>query len=128
MPVKASWFDDAHTIVHIEFSDPWTLADLSAGIQTGRQLMSSVDHTVDAIWDGTNTKGAPSNVFSHFMVANEDTEIPANQRFVIVVVRSAFLHTFASTAKRLLPRITRNMHITNSLQAAEQKIEALRKA
>ncbi len=128
MPVSASWFDDANTIVRIEFTDPWNMTELSQAIQASRQLMSSVNHTVDSIWDGTNTKGAPSKLWSHFMVANEDTEIPANQRYVIVVVHSAFLHTFAATAKRLLPRITRNMHITNSLQAAEQKLETLRGA
>jgi hypothetical protein len=126
MPVSATWHDEAHTIVRVEFSDPWNMTELSQAIQTSRQLMSSVGYTVDAIWDGTATKGAPSNLFSHFMMPNEDTEIPANQRFVIVVVHGTFLQTFVGMAKRLLPRITRKMHITHSLQDADRKIAALR--
>jgi len=126
MSVTASWNDEAHTIVRVEFVDPWNMTELSQAIQVSRQLMSSVSHTVDAIWDSTATNGAPSNLFSHFMMPNEDTKIPGNQRYVVVVVHGAFLKTFAGMAKRLLPQITKNMYITSSLQAAEQKIEALR--
>jgi hypothetical protein len=126
MPVSTTWHDDTHTIVRVEFSDPWNMTELSRAIQVSRQLMGSVDYIVDAIWDGTGTSGAPSNLFSHFMLPNEDTEIPTNQRFVVVVVRGAFLQTFVGLAKRLLPRITKNMYITHSLQDANQKITTLR--
>ena len=127
MPISATWYDDAKTIVRVEFNDPWTMVELSQAIQVSRQLMSSVPYTVDAIWDGTGTKGGPSNILSHFMMPNEDTKIPPNQGVVVVVVRGAFLQTFVSFAKRLLPQITRNMHITNSLQAADEKIALLRR-
>jgi len=126
MPVSAIWHDEAHTIVRVEFRDPWNMTELSQAIQGSRQLMSSVSYIVDAIWDGTGTKGAPSNLFSHFMMPNEDTKIPDNQRYVVVVVRGAFLQTFVGMAKRLLPQITKKMHITHSLEDAEAKIAALR--
>ncbi len=102
------------------------MADLRSGIQVSRALLASVEHTVDAIWDGTETNGAPSNLFSHFMIPNEDTEIPPNQGVVVVVVNTAFLKSFVAMAKRLLPRITRNMHITHDLPSAEAKIAVLR--
>ncbi len=126
MPVSAAWNDEAHTIVRVEICDPWNMSELSQAIQVSRQLMGSVSYTVDAIWDGIGTKGAPSNLFSHFMMPNEDTKIPSNQRYVVVVVRGAFLQTFVGMGKRLLPQITKNMHITSSLDAAEQKIMTLR--
>jgi hypothetical protein len=110
----------------VKFVDPWTLADMRSAIRESRELLTSVDHTVDVIWDGTETGGAPSNLFSHFMFPNEDTDIPENQGAVIVVVQTSFLRSFAALGKRLLPRITRNMHITTNLPAAEAKIEALR--
>jgi hypothetical protein len=56
------------------------------------------------------------------MTPNADTRIPANQGAVIAIVRGTFLQTFASFAKRLLPRIT------TSLEEAEQKLKALRAA
>jgi len=126
MPVSATWHDDAHTIVRVEFRDPWNMVELSEGIRVSRQLMDSVSYTVDAIWDSTRTKGIPANLFSHFMMPNEDTKIPANQGAVVVVVHGALLQTFAGMAKRLLPQITKNMHITNNLQAADAKIVLLR--
>ena len=126
MPVSTTWHDQAHTIVRVEFRDPWSMAELSEAIRVSRQLMGSVSYTVDAIWDGTGIKGAPSNLFSHFMLPNEDTKIPTNQGAVVVVVHGAFLQTFAGLAKRLIPQITKNMHITHSLQAADEKITVLR--
>ncbi|MBI1257987.1 MAG: hypothetical protein GC204_10985 [Chloroflexi bacterium] len=126
MPLSTTWYDEAKTIVRIEFQDPWNMTELSQAIQASRELMESVSYTVDAIWDGTGTKGGPSNILSHFMMPNEDTKIPTNQGVVVVVVRGAFLQTFVSLAKRLLPQITRQMHITNSLQAAGEKIALLR--
>jgi hypothetical protein len=125
MPVMTHWHDQANSVIRVEFSDPWTLTELSSGIQSSRQLMSSVDHTVDAIWDGTKTKGAPSNMLSHFMFPNNDTIVPPNQGAVIVIVNGMFLRQFAIIAKRLMPQITRNMHITTSLPDAEKKIKSM---
>lgn len=126
VPISASWYDDDQTIVIIRFEDPWELRDLSEAIQVSRQLIGSVEYTVDAIWDGTATNGAPSNIFSHFMVPNDDTTVPLNQGLVVVVVNTAFLKSFAALAKRLLPRITKHMHIVTNMQAAEAKIETVR--
>lgn len=126
MPVSATWYDDACTIIIVRLHDPWTLADLSAAISESRRLSSSTNSMVDLIWDATETSGAPSNIVSHFMFTSEDTNIPANQGAVIVVVRTTFLKSFVALAKRLLPRITRNMHIVADLPAAEVKIAALR--
>src|SRR4051812_5124639 len=78
VPVRASWYDDAHTIAIVRIQDPWTMAELSGAIRDSRALFASVDTTVDVIWDGSETNGAPSNLFSHFMIPNEDTEIPVN--------------------------------------------------
>lgn len=128
MPVITNWHDEANSVIRVEFSDPWTLTELSSGIQTSRQLMGGVTHTVDVIWDGTKTKGAPSNMLSHFMFPNQDTIIPENQGAVVVVVNGMFLRQFALIAKRLMTQITKNMHIATSLTDAEKKIESLRES
>ncbi len=126
MPVSARWYNDAKTAVYVEFSDPWTLTELSTALKQSRALMSSVDYSVDAIWDSSKTSGMPKNILSHFMVSNADTDIPDNQRAVVVIVHGMFLQSFAGMAKRLLPRITKNMHITSSLQDADKKLRSLR--
>jgi hypothetical protein len=128
MTVHARWHNEDHTIVRVQFSDPWTLPELSAALQEARQLLESVHYPVDAIWDGADAKTVPNNVLSHFMLSRQDSEPPANQRTLVVVARSTLLKTFVSSAKRLMPHATKNMYMTDSLDAAEQKIEMLQAA
>lgn len=126
MPVVTEWYDSAQNAIRIAISDPWTINDLSDGIRASRNLMASVDYSVDAIWDASGTKGAPSNMLSHFMLPNQDSIIPNNQGSVVVVVNNMFLKQFVMIAKRLMPHTTKNMHIVNSLPDAEKKLENLR--
>jgi hypothetical protein len=125
MPVNAYWHNDSRTIVCVQISDPWTVSELSAAIQESRQLQESVRHQVDAIWDGTDTKTVPHNLLSHFMLTRQNSQPPPNQRALVVVARTTLLKTFISSAKRVMPHATKNMHVTESIEAAEQKLNAL---
>lgn len=124
MPVQAHWHNDDHTIVRILITDPWTLPELSDALQEARRLQESVHYPVDAIWDGTTVKTVPNNVLSHFMLSRQDSQPPANHRTLVVVARSTLLKTFISSARRLMPYATKNMYVTDSLEAAEQKLKA----
>jgi hypothetical protein len=126
MPVVTEWYDSAQNAIRIAISDPWTINDLSDGIRASRNLMSSVDYSVDAIWDASQTKGAPSNMLSHFMLPNEDSIVPKNQGTVVVVVNNMFLKQFVMIAKRLMPHTTKNMFVVGSLPDAEKKLDSLR--
>lgn len=126
MPVMTEWHDSTQNTIRLAISDPWTINDLSDGIRASRKLMSSVDYSVDAIWDASETKGAPSNMLSHFMLPNEDSLIPKNQGTVVVVVNNMFLKQFVMIAKRLMPHTTKNMFIVASLFDAEKKLQSLR--
>lgn len=126
MPVMTEWHDSAQNTIRLAISDPWTINDLSDGIRASRNLMGSVNYSVDAIWDASQTKGAPSNMLSHFMLPNQDSIIPNNQGAVVVVVNNMFLKQFVMIAKRLMPHTTKNMHIVSTLPDAEKKLETLR--
>jgi hypothetical protein len=126
MPVNANWHNETHTIVRVQISDPWTLPELAAAIQESRQMQDSVSHQVDAIWDSSDAKTVPNNLLSHFMLSSQNTKVPRNQRAVVVVARSTLLKTFVHSAKRVMPQVTKNVHLTETIEAAEQKLSALR--
>lgn len=128
MPVSAAWHDAAKTIVRLDFGAPWTLAELGEAVRESRGMISSAARTVDVIWDATHAGGIPSNVITHFLLNLEIVQVPANQGAVIVVANSMFLQNFARLAKRSLPKITRNMHITDTLAAADALLDSLREA
>jgi hypothetical protein len=126
MPVTIHWHDESKTILRMPITDPWTLAEMNAAAVQSRQMMATVDHKVVLIMDALETNGFPKNVFSHFATNTKESDLPINQEAVIVVVRGALLQAFVSTAKRILPHLTRRMHMADSLAAAEAKIAALR--
>ena len=128
MPISVAWHDDGKTIVRLVFDAPWTLAELGDAVRESRALITSVPRMVDVIWDATEAGGVPRNVITHFLLNLEIVQIPANQGAVIVVARSTFLQNFARLAKRSLPKITRNMHIVDTLANAEALIASLREA
>lgn len=128
MPVSVAWHDEARTIVRLNLISPWTLAELGDAVRASREMITSIPGTVDVIWDATEAGSLPSNVITHFLLNLEIVQVPANQGAVVVVAHSTFLQTFARLAKRSLPKITRNMHITDTLPNADALIGSLRAA
>jgi hypothetical protein len=126
MPVSACWHDEACTILRLDIQSPWSLPELSAALTQCRSLMSSVEHPVDVIWDASQAHSLPQNMISHFILHSEDAQVPSNQAAVIVIVRTTLLRSFALLAKRALPNVTRNMHVTATLKEAEAIINSLR--
>ena len=128
MPAATAWHDEARTIIHMQISDPWTLPDLTAATQESYRLMAQVTNSVDLIMDFSRTTGLPRNVFSHYATHTTEASLPANQGFVLVIVRGTLLQTFAGMAKRILPNVTRKMYVVDSLAAADTKIASLRES
>jgi hypothetical protein len=126
MPITVSWHNEAHTILYLGIRDPWTLTDLGESIEASYTMMRSTDAEVDTIWDASETSGIPRNVLSYFMLRGANLKVPANQRAVVVVARSAFLKSFLSASRRALSSRTRMMYIVDDLEAAERCIESLR--
>lgn len=126
MPITVRWYDDDQTIIHMPISDPWTITDLTLATQESYRMMAQVGHTVDLIMDASETTGIPRNILSHFATNTTEATLPTNQGFVLVVVRNTLLQTFVSMAKRILPHITRKMHMADSLPGAVGKIMRLR--
>lgn len=126
MPVTIDWHDEAKTILRMPISDPWTLAEMNQASEESRKMMSTVSHPVVLIMDASETKGFPKNIFSHYATNTKEADLPRNQEAVIVVVRGPLLQAFVSTAKRILPQITKKMHMADTLDKAEFTIARLR--
>jgi hypothetical protein len=51
MPVTNNWYDDAQTILKVDYDGRWTWDEFFAGADKGRELAKSVGHRVDYILD-----------------------------------------------------------------------------
>ncbi len=66
MPVTTRWVDTDHTIICVEFVDPWMWDEYAANRQTGlHAMLDDVSHPVHFIYDLTCAQTVPPNSLSH---------------------------------------------------------------
>jgi hypothetical protein len=124
MPVTTEWYDDTQTILHMRFTEPWTISEMSEAIHAARLNMQDVAHMVDLIFDIGQVQRIPANIITHFALSREDSHTASNQRYVVVVVQNRYISSLVAVSKRMLPAITQKMLMVNTLDEA---IEVLRK-
>ncbi len=72
MPVANNWYDDAQTIVKVDYEGQWTWDEFFAAADKGRALANSVSHRVDYILDmqkGTVPSGGSTLTNSRTVMA-----------------------------------------------------------
>ena len=65
MTVQIYWDNDDKTIVRLDFRDSWTWDEAEAAVAKNTRMLDSVDHTVHAILDMSQSVDAPPLALTH---------------------------------------------------------------
>jgi|GEM_PF-3136748 hypothetical protein len=128
MPVTIAWYDDTQTILHMHFTEPWTISEMSEAIHEVRLNMQDVAHMVDLVFDIGQVQRIPPNIITHFALSRDDSHTASNQRYVVVVVQNRYISSLVSVSKRMLPAITQKMLMVATLDEAIELLHQRREA
>lgn len=116
MSVTAKWLDDSKTVVLREFSNNWTWDDFYQAQNHVVEMLNSVDHKVDQVFDFSQSRALPPNVITH--IGNSGRNMPDNRGKSIVILQSTFYQTLYRVISRIFPAIAKNVIITDTREKA----------
>lgn len=118
MPIRTEWYNAEKTILLEAFEGEWTVEDYRHLIDEAHQRLSTVQHTVHIIVDGTrNCARLPSNMLRSglsYAVHN----LPANQGITVFVSIDTITEMLIGIARNINPRLHRTLFSTDSLAKA----------
>jgi hypothetical protein len=122
MPIHTEWYNDEKTILLETFEGIWTVEDYRRLIDEAGQLLSTVDHTVHIIVDGThNDSHLPTNMLRGGL-AYAVRNIPPNQGITVFVSVDSVSEMLLGIARNVNPKLHRTLFSTDSLGKAVQII------
>lgn len=126
MPVHVSWYDDTQTILYYKFDKAWKLEEMFTALSTGQQMVSTVEHIVDSIFDLTDSSTVPQQMLSS--VRSIERSTPKNLRCTVAVGMNAFLSVLASMVTKAAPLLMKNFKTARTLDEALAVIKELQES
>lgn len=122
MPVQVMWGNTEHTILHYQFSDPWTWEDFYSIMQQGKALREAAGLSeVDAVIDMSQVRTLPSGAMTHIRGADRSG---VNARHLVLVQAGALMRALLTTISRVSPRLANKVKLANSMEEAYALLEA----
>ncbi len=120
MNIEVSWDNDEKTIIRFAYGNNWTWEDYRAASETSRQMMRSVDQTVDLIADYSNGSPPPLDALMKYRRAM--ATLPENSGLVVIVGGSYFINTLVSIFSGVYRSLGEALVIANSVEEARSII------
>lgn len=117
MTATIEWVNDSRRVIVHTYLAEATLDDYHRLVDENRLMMTSVPHEVDLIMDISRLRTVPPRFLSALLVA--DKKVPDNQRLLIIVGASPYARIWADISRRVAPKITRNMYLTETREQAD---------
>ncbi len=125
MSISYQWDDEAKTIFWIQFTSPWTIADLVDEIDTMYAITSAQSHTIVAIADFTASNSMPPGLLSRAHLIRE--RVGDNLGTIYLVQPGPLLPVLIELLQRVVPALLNTQVIeTASVDEAREKIAASR--
>lgn len=124
MPIELTWDDEAHTILIQKYIGELTPEEFHQTVDQSRQMLLSVAHPVDLIIDARAVVNKIATVMSSAKYA--DDNVPANQRYIMVVGANMVIRSIVNTAAKFAPRATHNIVFVTTVSEARHKLMELR--
>jgi hypothetical protein len=119
MPVRAWWHDDAHTIIHYEFADTWTVDEYFDTSVEVQQMMDSVEHIVHAI-AVFKAKTIPDDILTRLPEVNRSAPFSHPRLGAGVVVAT---NPLARSITRIYGMVYKPLPLVRTIEEAEQIIK-----
>ncbi len=121
MSADIVWDNVEKTIIRVTFERQWEVGDMFRVINEGTQMLSTLTHKVDSIFDFTNSSVSPSKLLST-LERMEETHND-NERLLIIVHANRYLKSLAKVARLLAPNTFANLYFVDRLSEAYTIIE-----
>lgn len=122
MTVNVQWHDDAQRILHYQFQEPFTVKDLHDAIDRGYEMGTSQPHTINIIYDFTDLKSPPPNLFS--ALGHIRNRVQPNVSVRYVVGASRMVSVFVDVVGKTVPQLGATMRVQPTLHDAVADIQA----
>lgn len=119
--ITINWDNEAKTTILICYSSPWTWKEHYDCIPKLFDMMASVNHPVDLIYDFRHGSALPSNTLLHFMRGITQPRPLRTNRIVVVGV-TGLLITIGRILRRIRPDDTYDIVEAKSIEEARKML------
>lgn len=126
MGINVQWYDDAKTILFVQYEAEWTIEDFYDSITRSYDLMETVEHPVDIVQDLTQMQFFPVRLIA--MSRFTEAKAHPRKRYMILAGASLFVEKMLDVAKKLAPTVMDDSHFAGSVEAAFRLLDELRAA
>lgn len=121
MAFEIAWLDEKKMAIIYSFGAEWNWSEFVEKDKIADEMMSSVNHKVDIIVDFTLTTHFPANALSKFRQLIRDSH--PNRGRIILVGTLMLFKTMAGDFLRLIPPMSKDILVVNTLDEARRMIE-----
>lgn len=107
MPVLVDWDNPEKTIIRYQFVDPWTWPEYHTTYARGWALISTVNYTVDLIFDFSQGGGIPPSAIRHFQIVAQ--RVHPNRGYVVVIANNPVIRSIINTLVRIFLNYSRGV-------------------
>jgi hypothetical protein len=126
MPIYLLWDNAEHSILRIQFDDPWSWDDFATASQERNQWIAGETQQVDVLANMLMTRQLPSG--SPLTHARSNLQhYPPNMGSIVIVTNSMFIDMMVNSFRKVFgAALGLPILAVNSLEAAYQQIEKRR--
>lgn len=117
--ISVNWENESHTLIRWEFEKGWKWAEVYEARKVFDQLLNSVPHPVDVIFNMNNTPLPFGDALQNFKAVGMH---PNKNMRLMVVVKGSIFGIKITQIVMLTFRIWGNMLFANSLEEAKERI------
>jgi hypothetical protein len=120
VPITVDWDNPQQTIIRAVFNGKWDADDLHRMISDGRDMIKTVLHPVDCIFDFTHSTSSPTSALA--IVQGLDVWRVQNERLVIIVNANGYIRTLCNIGRKLAPMTFEHLVFVDRLTDAYHAI------
>ncbi|MBZ0282832.1 MAG: hypothetical protein K8L97_18985 [Anaerolineae bacterium] len=117
MSVSLEWENQEKTAILIRYVSPWAWKQHYDMIRTLHDMMRSVNHPVDLIYDFRHGNALPPNALLHFMRGISQPR-PLNTNRIVAVGADHLMASIGRILRRVYPGLTMDITETKTLTEA----------
>lgn len=125
MALTGRWYDDAHTLFYLTFSERWTAEMYRKEIMEGNQMIEREAHPVDVIMDLSDSGLPPLNVYHEIHATHQ--QHAANLRHTIIVVSNPIVRNAVAFGIRSTRDENFDVEVVASSASALTRLECIRR-
>lgn len=127
MDIQVKWFDEAQTMVLMQFPEEWSWADFREATRQLREIYGGVSYPVYAIADFTHSVKSPALSIPELReIAISSANSSSNLKLTFIVGSGARIKFLLDIFSRLFPSAFRRYRVAKNMDKALEDIHTLK--